>query len=71
MPSRRGRAGASCDRWKRRSSNLPTGLTPLWSAGHLPLKGGEWQLMRRGQPISLLEGEMAGRPEGGISGRKS
>jgi assimilatory nitrate reductase catalytic subunit len=52
--------------------------TPLWPAGHLPLKGGdqpaaplsplayvaEWS-----RPMTLLispfEGEMAGRPEGG------
>jgi hypothetical protein len=56
--------------------------TPLWPAGHLPLKGGDW--MSRGlSPISSieeealnlkllispLEGEMAGRPEGGASRR--
>ncbi|RWC48045.1 MAG: lytic murein transglycosylase [Mesorhizobium sp.] len=52
--------------------------TPLWPAGHLPLKGGDrpppmlspifdvcggaaWVTL----PISPLEGEMAGRPEGG------
>ncbi|RWO83231.1 MAG: hypothetical protein EOS18_06485 [Mesorhizobium sp.] len=52
--------------------------TPLCPAGHLPLKGGDWQLQpgdfscnvekwrnRRRHPISPLEGEMAGRPEGG------
>ncbi|CDX26286.1 hypothetical protein MPLB_770063 [Mesorhizobium sp. ORS 3324] len=51
---------------------------PLWPAGHLPLKGGDGQLGRRlpfsnvgdwrnpkRQPISPLEGEMVGRPEGG------
>ncbi|RWN59651.1 MAG: lytic murein transglycosylase [Mesorhizobium sp.] len=52
--------------------------TPLCPAGHLPLKGGDWQLHWRrlpyqrwrlakakGQPISPLEGEMSGRTEGG------
>jgi assimilatory nitrate reductase catalytic subunit len=61
-----------------------TGSTPLWPAGHLPLKGGDQpastvvpiagvagEAVRRTQPISLLEGEMAalpsalGRLEGG------
>ena len=54
--------------------------TPLWPAGHLPLKGGdrlfslplpiagvaEATPMRELQ-ISPLEGEMAGRPEGGAA----
>jgi hypothetical protein len=53
-------------------------LTPLWPAGHLPLKGGDHpismnaQILRRSRSsvvetcvISPLEGEMAGRPEGG------
>jgi len=53
-------------------------VTPLWPAGHLPLKGGDQpsQLLasiadvaKRSEPfrsvISPLEGEMAGRPEGG------
>jgi hypothetical protein len=67
--------------------------TPLWPAGHLPLKGGDWQAAsalpdntrRRPplcpatlvvaadscpDPISPLEGEMAGRPEGGNSSRR-
>jgi hypothetical protein len=53
--------------------------TPLWPAGHLPLRGGDYadRLLQHGhsngetrrkqswQPISPLEGEMAGRPEGG------
>ncbi|TJW39252.1 MAG: lytic murein transglycosylase, partial [Mesorhizobium sp.] len=52
--------------------------TPLWPAGHLPLKGGDRMLFLLSQiskavegtlsvklPISPLEGEMAGRPEGG------
>ncbi|RWM05754.1 MAG: lytic murein transglycosylase [Mesorhizobium sp.] len=52
--------------------------TPLCPAGHLPLKGGDWLSFRLSQifgvargdaafklPISPLEGEMAGRPEGG------
>ncbi|RWK70904.1 MAG: hypothetical protein EOR50_33230, partial [Mesorhizobium sp.] len=57
--------------------NLGPG-TPLCPAGHLPLKGGDllsrlvspiftaarWA-MRPKLPISPLEGEMAGRPEGG------
>ncbi|RWE27184.1 MAG: lytic murein transglycosylase, partial [Mesorhizobium sp.] len=51
---------------------------PLCPAGHLPLKGGDWQLKRRispsdvgdwrrwmRQPISPLVGEMSGRTEGG------
>ncbi|TJV45514.1 MAG: lytic murein transglycosylase [Mesorhizobium sp.] len=51
---------------------------PLWPAGHLPLKGGDWMAHRLSPianvekwvisaklPISPLEGEMAGRPEGG------
>ncbi|TIW91616.1 MAG: lytic murein transglycosylase [Mesorhizobium sp.] len=52
---------------------------PLWPAGHLPLKRGD-QLSARPSPItnvekgaaalklpiSLLEGEMAGRPQGGV-----
>ncbi|RUW59040.1 lytic murein transglycosylase [Mesorhizobium sp. M7A.F.Ca.US.008.03.1.1] len=51
---------------------------PLWPAGHLPLKGGDqmsalpspiisaakWREASK-LPISPLEGEMAGRPEGG------
>ena len=54
-------------------------LTPLWSADHLPLKGGDRQdacfatyLQRprwaRGlnELISPHEGEMSGRTEGGI-----
>ncbi|RWK56208.1 MAG: lytic murein transglycosylase [Mesorhizobium sp.] len=54
--------------------------TPLWPAGHLPLKGGDRQPYRRHLPFNLenrataatrlispLEGEMAGRPEGGAS----
>ncbi|KXF78760.1 hypothetical protein ATN84_03020 [Paramesorhizobium deserti] len=54
-------------------------VTPLCPAGHLPLKGGDhavidaWDQSQtsqnegRGQcqPISPLEGEMAGRAEGG------
>ncbi len=53
-------------------------VTPLWPAGHLPLKGGDQQSApispticlagQTGGPklqISPLEGEMAGRPEGG------
>jgi assimilatory nitrate reductase catalytic subunit len=51
--------------------------TPLWPAGHLPLKGGDQPASavspiagvaegatRLKLPISPLEGEMAGRPEG-------
>ncbi|TGQ05863.1 lytic murein transglycosylase [Mesorhizobium sp. M2E.F.Ca.ET.166.01.1.1] len=53
---------------------------PLWPAGHLPLKGGDW-MSRRLSPIfnvagggaalklqiSPLEGEMSGRTERGAS----
>jgi hypothetical protein len=50
--------------------------TPLWPAGHLPLKGGDQSRRRLAKGtaglaewptrvISPLEGEMAGRPEGG------
>ncbi len=52
--------------------------TPLWPAGHLPLRGGDQMSLllspianvakwaaRPTLPISPLEGEMAGRPEGG------
>ncbi|PRD43284.1 lytic murein transglycosylase [Phyllobacterium phragmitis] len=56
-------------------------VTPLCPAGHLPHKGGDYTFMgvrhqsptlqneRRApcQPISPLVGEMAGRPEGGVS----
>jgi cobaltochelatase CobN len=58
---------------------MPAVFTPLWPAGHLPLKGGDWQVGQAvlnthrlrgaghsGRSISPLEGEMAGRPEGGI-----
>jgi len=44
------------------------GNTPLWPAGHLPLKGGDFAVWPK-LPISLFEGEMAGRPEGGSEGR--
>ncbi|TPM50622.1 lytic murein transglycosylase [Mesorhizobium sp. B2-3-2] len=52
--------------------------TPLWPAGHLPLKGGDRTSLRLSLitdiatpavtsklPISPLEGEMSGRTEGG------
>ncbi|RUW63492.1 lytic murein transglycosylase [Mesorhizobium sp. M7A.F.Ca.US.008.03.1.1] len=52
--------------------------TPLWPAGHLPLKGGDGMLHLLSPissveekapgvklPISPLEGEMSGRTEGG------
>jgi hypothetical protein len=54
-------------------------LTPLWPAGHLPLKGEDWLSWRLSLitdlaelavlltlPISPLEGEMPGRAEGGL-----
>ncbi|RWB02224.1 nitrate reductase [Mesorhizobium sp.] len=57
----------------------PSQGTPLWPAGHLPLRGGDqpssWpslvvNVAERAPsvelPISPLEGEMAGRPEGGV-----
>ena len=61
-------------------------LTPLCPTGHLPLKGGDQTTMqvspiagiaegppRWKLPISPLEGEMAGRPEGGatLRGKRS
>ncbi|TIL75173.1 MAG: lytic murein transglycosylase [Mesorhizobium sp.] len=59
-------------------SGIALGATPLWPAGHLPLKGGDQLSVSLSQifsapkrreasklPISPLEGEMAGRPEGG------
>src|SRR5262245_58544287 len=58
--------------------------TPLWPAGHLPLKGGDQLFTRLSLvsdvagvygapklPISPLEGEMAGRSEGGVPARLS
>jgi hypothetical protein len=55
--------------------------TPLRPPGHLPLEGGDQLLstvspitnvaglsMTRKLPFSPLEGEMAGRPEGGGNG---
>jgi hypothetical protein len=76
----------------RHSFHIP-GSTPLWPAGHLPLKGGDRPaasaspkisahkhvrssatLMMAGggrsHSISPLEGEMAGRPEGGSPSRQ-
>ncbi|PBC05559.1 lytic murein transglycosylase [Mesorhizobium sp. WSM3860] len=54
--------------------------TPLWPAGHLACKGGDWALSwlspitnvaecaaTRKLPISPLAGEMSGRTEGGAS----
>ncbi|RWM19227.1 MAG: lytic murein transglycosylase [Mesorhizobium sp.] len=52
--------------------------TPLWPAGHLPRKGGDWtspwvspiftvETLSAELLISPLAGEMAGRPEGGAS----
>ncbi|RWP40915.1 MAG: hypothetical protein EOR04_17035 [Mesorhizobium sp.] len=62
---------------------MPSQGTPLWPAGHLPLKGGDWMSPRLSPitnavgvsrpprlPISPLEGEMAGRPEGGAVERR-
>ncbi|AZO30194.1 lytic murein transglycosylase [Mesorhizobium sp. M1B.F.Ca.ET.045.04.1.1] len=62
----------------------PVRGAPLCPAGHLPLKGGDWQLLRRASfssirswrkrsrhLISPLEGERAGRPEGGASRNRS
>jgi hypothetical protein len=56
---------------------------PLWPAGHLPHKEGDWQLWPfrlsckvgdwrkpAHQPISPHVGEMAGRPEGGAKERR-
>ncbi|AZO10471.1 lytic murein transglycosylase [Mesorhizobium sp. M3A.F.Ca.ET.174.01.1.1] len=54
---------------------MPSPGTPLWPAGHLPLKGGNRvsianiaeRMPTQPQPISPLEGEMPGRAEGGAS----
>ncbi|TIU96380.1 MAG: lytic murein transglycosylase [Mesorhizobium sp.] len=57
---------------------MPSLGTPLWPAGHLPLKGGDRTSPRPSPifavetlsvelPISPLEGEMLGRAEGGAS----
>jgi hypothetical protein len=43
-------------------------LTPLWPAGHLPLKGGD-PAMSATKIISPREGEITGRPEGGVTER--
>ncbi|RWC39931.1 MAG: lytic murein transglycosylase [Mesorhizobium sp.] len=55
------------------------GHAPLWPAGHLPLKWGDWtsrplspiptvgkRALEPRLPISPLEGEMSGRTEGGV-----
>ncbi|TPL97718.1 MULTISPECIES: nitrate reductase [unclassified Mesorhizobium] len=60
----------------------PSPGAPLWPAGHLPLKGGDWMPRRPSPiadtagrapstklPISPLEGEMSGRTEGGAWAR--
>jgi len=73
MDNRNARApytGANARRWRDSA--------PLCPAGHLPLKGGDRLSFRLSQistvagssgapklPISLLEGEMSGRTEGG------
>jgi hypothetical protein len=57
--------------------------TPLWPAGHLPLKGGDRELhlcrpnyhveewrKPKSRRISPLEGEMPGKAEGGAMGRQ-
>ncbi|PBC07057.1 lytic murein transglycosylase [Mesorhizobium sp. WSM3859] len=59
---------------------MPSLGPPLWPAGHLPLKGGDWMSRRLSPianvarcaatstlPISPLEGEMPGRAERGAS----
>ncbi|RWF38447.1 MAG: hypothetical protein EOS65_23345 [Mesorhizobium sp.] len=58
--------------------------TPLWPAGHLPRKGGDWLPPRRRpscnagdwrkhsfQLISPLAGEVSGRTEGGVKEREA
>ena len=85
---RRDRTRGTCAGFERRAiAQYPQMLarcvnTPLWPAGHLPLKGGDYsaidafakspRLPRNGEAktplISPLEGEMAGRPEGGAGG---
>ncbi|TPL09006.1 lytic murein transglycosylase [Mesorhizobium sp. B2-4-14] len=63
---------------------MPVRGTPLCPLGYLPLKEGDWRLLRpasfshRGdwrrrsaKLISPLEGEMAGRPEGGASRKRA
>ncbi|TGT65891.1 lytic murein transglycosylase [bacterium M00.F.Ca.ET.159.01.1.1] len=57
---------------------MPSLGPPLWPAGHLPLKGGDWvspwlsptshgETPSPKQLISPLEGEMPGRAERGAS----
>ncbi|ESY02060.1 hypothetical protein X753_27035 [Mesorhizobium sp. LNJC399B00] len=68
--------------WSGLAANAAFSPTPLWPAGHLPRKEGDWQLrhlrlfwcvedLRRRQPhlISPLAGEMSGRTEGGVTER--
>ncbi|TJV38626.1 MAG: hypothetical protein E5Y02_28880 [Mesorhizobium sp.] len=45
--------------------------TPLCPAGHLPRKGGDWSLHRRGSSCNVGDwrGEMSGRTEGGVKDR--
>ncbi|PBB34456.1 MAG: hypothetical protein EOQ64_23485 [Mesorhizobium sp.] len=58
--------------------------TPLWPAGHLPRRGGDWMspppsptacvagdARSAKLPISPQEGEMSGRTEGGAKERKA
>ena len=74
-------ARRSCSSRAVRRSDLALDVAPLCPAGHLPLKGGDRlasgvavhnsavEMRRSGcnSAISPLEGEMAGRPEGGAS----
>ncbi|TGU94976.1 lytic murein transglycosylase [Mesorhizobium sp. M00.F.Ca.ET.151.01.1.1] len=63
---------------------MPRLNTPLWPAGHLPLKGGDWmsspaspifcaagRVATSTQLISHLEGEMSGSTEGGALAQTS
>ena len=40
---------------------MPSLGPPLWPAGHLPLKGGDWMSPRL-SPITKVAGEMPARP---------
>ena len=81
-----GGEGGEGEEEKRASQDAEEGApsTPLWPAGHLPRKGGDWLSLPRSPIctverlakvakllISPLAGEMSGRTEGGVKERKA